>query len=726
MILVLVLIGIAFSAPRVDKKSMQQVAQKKNDVNKEASKTPYAGELSGAYDKSVNGYGWYLGHNRKIQVYSTPTVNSAGSDVPDPVMVGSIYRQKNDAGSGTAGGMIGEWNGATLNSYTTTVQDVSLWDGMAPGARYPQSAEFINGYFFGSYNDFNQTTQASTQSFPVFVVADATWGADWTTWSAPTIVTATDGSNAIIPGAWTNVGDVVYSNPAIDYGNGLGDGYYYWTQCWETNDINSEVKSLVMGRSETPAVPASWDWTNYTDLSFDPATSDILQIEYLNTVYCKDAYGNGTGYGITLTVVRDQDDLDAAQAIDPTLTVDDIAAKISYQYTTNYGADDSSGDFAPNWINDGGKPFQIEYKDLFDWYGSIATEIDTVTVDPLVIDSVEVVMDDPWISWDIQGVATEHNAVHVMLKCVFVCTKDPTSPFYDSYWYGNDYEYMVGIYHLKGEISDTGVQWNKANLVASMIGQDDELGTEGRYINRAWHSIGYAGYGQIYTAWLDRPANNPTDNLWIAGGVNETWFIDDAFFAVSADDGFTWEIDSVGVRENEMHPESPYLMKYATNLTNTDQVHEEGWSVANHGSIIDGQLEVYGVYQHYDVDNHYPSPVEYYDYEQFLHVFKITGTVTSGIETEEVAINMDFELMQNYPNPFNPTTEISFRIRDNANVKLTVFNSNGETVVRLADGKMEKGLHRVNFDASRLNSGVYFYQLDVNGMKSTKKMVLAK
>ena len=99
----------------------------------------------------------------------------------------------------------------------------------------------------------------------------------------------------------------------------------------------------------------------------------------------------------------------------------------------------------------------------------------------------------------------------------------------------------------------------------------------------------------------------------------------------------------------------------------------------------------------------------------------------TSIENEELNIK-DFELYQNYPNPFNPQTTISFSVpRDNSDVKLTVFNTSGQVVGTLFEGIKNRGVHSVNFDASSLNSGIYFYSLEVNCIrKATRKMVLMK
>ena len=99
----------------------------------------------------------------------------------------------------------------------------------------------------------------------------------------------------------------------------------------------------------------------------------------------------------------------------------------------------------------------------------------------------------------------------------------------------------------------------------------------------------------------------------------------------------------------------------------------------------------------------------------------------TGIDNSEIRIQ-DYQLEQNYPNPFNPETTINFTVpQDNAQIKLSVYNINGQVVQNLFDGVKNIGKYSVTFDASHLNSGVYYYSLEVNGMKrSTKKMVLIK
>jgi hypothetical protein len=86
----------------------------------------------------------------------------------------------------------------------------------------------------------------------------------------------------------------------------------------------------------------------------------------------------------------------------------------------------------------------------------------------------------------------------------------------------------------------------------------------------------------------------------------------------------------------------------------------------------------------------------------------------------------DFLLQQNYPNPFNPSTTIKFSIPEKTNVTLKIFNSIGQEVASLLNGQMAAGNHSVDFNASKLSSGVYFYRIDSPSFTSTKKMILIK
>ncbi|UCC79513.1 MAG: T9SS type A sorting domain-containing protein [Candidatus Zixiibacteriota bacterium] len=85
-----------------------------------------------------------------------------------------------------------------------------------------------------------------------------------------------------------------------------------------------------------------------------------------------------------------------------------------------------------------------------------------------------------------------------------------------------------------------------------------------------------------------------------------------------------------------------------------------------------------------------------------------------------------FMLLQNYPNPFNAQTTIRFVLPQSQNVLLTVYDLLGRRVEKIIDEYMQAGVHNINFDASNLSSGVYFYRLEAGDRVETKRMVLLK
>jgi len=84
------------------------------------------------------------------------------------------------------------------------------------------------------------------------------------------------------------------------------------------------------------------------------------------------------------------------------------------------------------------------------------------------------------------------------------------------------------------------------------------------------------------------------------------------------------------------------------------------------------------------------------------------------------------QLLQAYPNPFNPSTAIKFSTREDAQVRLSVYNLKGELVTDLVNQKLVAGLHSYNFNAHHLSTGIYFYKLQVNNQSITKSLLLLK
>ncbi len=85
-----------------------------------------------------------------------------------------------------------------------------------------------------------------------------------------------------------------------------------------------------------------------------------------------------------------------------------------------------------------------------------------------------------------------------------------------------------------------------------------------------------------------------------------------------------------------------------------------------------------------------------------------------------------FTLNQNYPNPFNPSTVLSYTLKSDASVKLTIYNLVGQSVQVLVDSYQSAGDYEIVFDANDLPAGVYLYKLQVGDYSSVKRMTLVK
>ena len=83
-------------------------------------------------------------------------------------------------------------------------------------------------------------------------------------------------------------------------------------------------------------------------------------------------------------------------------------------------------------------------------------------------------------------------------------------------------------------------------------------------------------------------------------------------------------------------------------------------------------------------------------------------------------------LLKNYPNPFNPTTRISFSLERNAYTTLRVYNTIGQQVTELVNRELKAGMYEYEFNAQNLPSGVYLYNLTVDGKSQINKMMLLK
>lgn len=123
----------------------------------------------------------------------------------------------------------------------------------------------------------------------------------------------------------------------------------------------------------------------------------------------------------------------------------------------------------------------------------------------------------------------------------------------------------------------------------------------------------------------------------------------------------------------------------------------------------------------------------------WLKGFVINGQVYGDTSTTAVTaigskVPEHYSLSQNYPNPFNPSTIIEFQIKEMSSphvlsgdlVTLKIYDILGKEVATLVNEKLSPGVYEVTFDGSQYPSGVYFYRLETQSYKETKKMLMIK
>ncbi|MCW9094671.1 MAG: T9SS type A sorting domain-containing protein, partial [Ignavibacteriaceae bacterium] len=109
-----------------------------------------------------------------------------------------------------------------------------------------------------------------------------------------------------------------------------------------------------------------------------------------------------------------------------------------------------------------------------------------------------------------------------------------------------------------------------------------------------------------------------------------------------------------------------------------------------------------------------------------IHTTDGGGVVNVKNEDDEFSIPKEYFLSQNYPNPFNPSTTIRWQQPETGLVTLKIYDVLGNEIVTLVNEEKSVGIYEINWNANKLSSGIYFYQLKAGSFSQTKKMILLK
>ncbi len=108
---------------------------------------------------------------------------------------------------------------------------------------------------------------------------------------------------------------------------------------------------------------------------------------------------------------------------------------------------------------------------------------------------------------------------------------------------------------------------------------------------------------------------------------------------------------------------------------------------------------------------------------RFIELYKPEAT---GIDDNASGLPRVYTLAQNFPNPFNAQTQINFALSNQSDVTIEIYNLLGQKIATLTEGLLPAGTHTVNWDASDVASGIYYYKLTAGDYTAVKKMTLLK
>lgn len=102
------------------------------------------------------------------------------------------------------------------------------------------------------------------------------------------------------------------------------------------------------------------------------------------------------------------------------------------------------------------------------------------------------------------------------------------------------------------------------------------------------------------------------------------------------------------------------------------------------------------------------------------------GSVPTSVDGGLTVLPLKYDLLQNYPNPFNPETKISFDLPKESHVKITIFDMLGREIAILLDETKPAGRHSLQFEGSKISSGVFISRMEAGNQVFSKKMILLK
>ncbi len=222
---------------------------------------------------------------------------------------------------------------------------------------------------------------------------------------------------------------------------------------------------------------------------------------------------------------------------------------------------------------------------------------------------------------------------------------------------------------------------NRGNSWSSPIRINDDL------VTSAWQWFGTMSVspnGRIDVIWLDTRDNPGT-------------YLSSLYYSYSLDFGITWSQNERLSEEFDPHLGWPQQNKMGDYF---DMISDNSGASIAWAGTFNGEEDIY--------------------YGRIIHT---PVSVDDGIETN---LEKSFTLEQNFPNPFNSRTLIGYRLPEDGNVSLKIYDVLGNKVATLVDEHKPAGSYEIDFNAETLVSGIYFYTLKVGPFQETNKMILLR
>jgi len=299
-------------------------------------------------------------------------------------------------------------------------------------------------------------------------------------------------------------------------------------------------------------------------------------------------------------------------------------------------------------------------------------------------------------------------------------TNDPPS-------YGGENEY----YETKSNIT----QYVVGDFQDSSVSVDKIVGAKGFGTSWGIHNIvkSYPGYYDRATLVANAvvaPSEDFTSStlenvsigiygITLATGVGLLQTENDhTYMAGSTIDPHLYEIDTTYTKDDlnaayHLFQVGPNMFDGGRNAT---------WKRTDSGFVFKGDY-----YEDTTITDSYSHSIETDHLEEHVVVNVIPySKLTSVKSPSESSIPGEYKLFQNYPNPFNPSTDINYQIPKQSHVVLKVYDILGNQVAVLVNKDEPAGKYSVNFNASKLSSGIYFYRMNAGNFILTKKLMVLK